>query len=211
MIWKQTWSGRVSDSSFGDMAPEIVVALLTDRHTSPEVLQAVAETWAESLPRAAFFVCERPEVIELCLLEVLAWAGLPASRLFIVGAGYAGRLALSLARKPDGFPCAGVLAYDASPEFPADARWRWGAAAIRLICRDGANSANAVWLEDAVRRLQALGVDARGAVLEQPGLTPASVRLGATYLAELAAAIDEHHWRSAAVRAAPAITEELRP
>jgi hypothetical protein len=192
------------------MTPEIVVALLADRHASPGALQAAAETWAESLPRAAFFVCVRLEAVEMCLLEVLAWAGLPASRLFIAGAGYAGRLALSLARKPEGFPCAGVLAYDASPEFPADAAWRWGAAAIRLICGDGANPANAARLDDTVRQLQALGVDARGAVLKQPGLTPAAVRLGAAYLAELAAASDEHHWRDAAMRAAPAITKELR-
>ena len=170
------------------MPPAILVALLPDRSDAWAPLQAAAEAWAPSLPHAAFFVCEQLDCLEPVLMDVLAWARLPLSRLLVVGVGRGGARALSLAHVPDGLPCAGVLAYDAIPEPPADAAGHWGGTKIRLLHGPAAPPRREPAIGEAVRRLQALGVDVRGTVLQEAGLTRPALRLGAAYLTELAAA-----------------------
>jgi len=135
------------------------------------------------------------------LVQRLRGACLDTSRLVLVGVCGAEGAALRLASGRAAPTCAGVLVCGGAPSLPlppeAERVGRGARLRVTWEARDPLSSAAAPG--DALRRLRAAGVDAQGAVLEgevgarggvtgaDPALSPALVRLGAAYLAELVA------------------------
>ncbi len=132
-----------------------------------------------------------------CRLEQ---AGLDGTRLVLAGIGGAGETALQLALGRDAMACSGVLACgDILPPLELLAGRAGGfGTRLRLVWTEDEPLFCAAALGDLLRCFRAAGVDAQGAVLaRQDGRSrearsssdpsPALVRLGRAYLAELVA------------------------
>jgi pimeloyl-ACP methyl ester carboxylesterase len=150
-------------------------------------LQEHAEAWATSLPGAAFAILGRLDKIRPDLVAALESVRLQPARLLLVGFGLGAQIGFWLALETATPACAGLLAYGASQyQAPEPALLR-RTVKIRLIGHKTGEPRNDNWLGNTVRSLVDLGINARATQLPEAGLTPSAIRLGASYLAELAA------------------------
>jgi hypothetical protein len=185
MRWRKTqddWKIRQT----GEAPAELLVAILTDCGPSARALADTASAWTNLFPRSDFVVFDRHDNLGVRISNALAMARLPPDRLLLVGAGRGARLALSFGLNATP-PCAGVLAYDALPEVPAAVPPANRRVKIRIVGHVFDDPGRDHRLGDAVRALGDLGIDARATQLIDCGLTPAAIRLGTAYLAELSA------------------------
>lgn len=162
-----------------------------------EIAANLAASWRPAVPTAAISILPVPERDPRAVAALLAGhidaTGLPPERLVLVGAYGTEMTALQLALGPDAPAWAGALVCGtnlpqlapcapASPHRTTRLRLIWEAT-DPLLCADA--------LGETLRRLRGAGLDAQGSVLgwnerdERP--TPALLRLGGAYLAELIA------------------------
>jgi hypothetical protein len=188
--WQKTtlgWIGGQADQT----RPELLVAVLADETTPAGVMRDVVTAWSATLPRTLFLIFDRVADrlgMESCLTKALEETGLPPSRLLLVGVRDAGTFGLSIALTAPHAGFAGLLAYDAVLEGMADRAGPAWRPKIRLIGRNGEGRSDDDLFARTIHELSAFGLDVRGTLLPDPGWTPSSIRIGASYLAELSAA-----------------------
>lgn len=187
--WQKTRLGWIGGRKKGQR-PELLVLILADRETPSAVLRGVAVAWAATLAPTLFVVFDRSvdrSSIEPFLTTALETAELPASRLLLVGVRDGGTLGLSIALRSGHPGFAGLLAYDPIlAETTVSARQAWRPR-IRLVGREGEGRVTADLFARTISDLSRLQLDVRGTLLPEPGWTPAAIRIGAAYLAELSA------------------------
>jgi predicted esterase len=197
--------------------PEALVVLLHDLGASAATLTSVAARWAKAVPTTAFIALDgieqrdpptssfpphtmlgldastEPTVLDCAtrhlepLLEhELRSCRLDASRLVLVGFGYGGTLALYMLLC-QGWSCAGVLAFAATPMRPLPRVLRIDRK-VRLIECVGDRDIGHSSLRDVVALLTTCGIDARGVLLAGSALSSdEAARHGGAYLVELVA------------------------
>jgi hypothetical protein len=175
--WRSTPAGQ---------KPVLLVAILTGGNSPPAGLWDAAAGWARLFPLSTVVIFKWHDDIEARLNSVLAEVRLPPERLLLVGFGEGARISLSLALG-GALPCAGVLIYDGLPDVPPAAIAVNPRVRVRIIGHTFGDPRHDDRLGAVVRQLADMGVDVRATQLADLGLTPAAIRLGAAYLAELSA------------------------
>jgi hypothetical protein len=174
----------------GTPETELLVAILIG-HSKPCLdWHAAAAAWSLSLPRAAFVIAEHapsPAMLEAFVSGALLRFGLRPSRLLLVGLGDGAKVGFSVTLQSPRPICASLLAYGAVPDLDVDPPLSGRQTKIRLIGHISDTNPDDQQFARAVRRLCSLGVDVRGTLLTDLGLTTSSIRLGAAYLGELSA------------------------
>jgi hypothetical protein len=175
-----------------DTVPDALVVLLAGTDADNGMATALMEAWAPRLPQAVFVILSsqhagatadgRMQICQRINME-LATYNLAENRLVLVGIDAGSTLVLGLVHESLQ-PC-GLLAI--ADGFPSTF---WGAKLdglkIRLI-QYGGEGDGVPPIMDAVHHMEKSGADVRAALVESSGATPAVLRLGGAYLAELVA------------------------
>ncbi len=189
MLWRKTEFGCAGERD-GAAPAELLVAVLLDADRPGALVRDAVAAWAPSLPSARFLLFNRwpsAGLVENVLPDALASAGLPPSRLLLVGLRGRATAGLSAVLGTAHPPCAGMLAYDGLPVRAGQLSPAARQVKVRLIGWRGEGSGDEDLFAQAIRDLGAAGVDVRGTWMVEAGLTPAAIRLGAAYLGELSA------------------------
>lgn len=201
------------------------MVVLLHPHGAEDAALALMRGWAPAVPMAALSAlpvagCAGTGQAWDAIFHGLERSGLPLSRLGAGrGGGCAGRRAAARVQ-PGGIGCAGVLALgDGLPPLAVlGGQAVEGRPKLRLVWTVDEPLFCAAALGGLLRCLRAAGIDAQGAVVARPDpaarrmgvntLSPALVRLGGAYLAELIAVALGGAPRT---RAAPSAAEPACP
>jgi hypothetical protein len=189
MQWRKTEFGCAGERD-GAAPAELLVAVLLDADMPGALVRDAVAAWAPSLPTARFLLfnrCPPAGLIEAVLLDALASADLPPSRLLLVGLRGTATVGLSVVLGAVPPPCAGMLAYDGLPVRTGQLSPAARQIKIRLIGWQGEGRGDEDLFAQTIHDLGAAGIDVRGTWMIGTGLTPAAIRLGAAYLGELSA------------------------
>jgi hypothetical protein len=174
-----------------ETVPDALVVLLAGADADNAMASLLMQAWAPRLPQAVFVILSSQHVgpadgqIQTCrrISMELAKHNLAENRLVLVGIDAGSTLVLELVHESLQ-PC-GLLAI--ADGFPSTS---WGAKLdglkIRLIQYGGERDVVPP-LMDVVHHMEKSGADVRAARVESSATTPAVLRLGGAYLAELVA------------------------
>jgi hypothetical protein len=191
MDWQDTEDGWVTLPCDGTDAALLIV-LLTQDGFDGRIARKLVAAWSGLLPQACFALLRaqsEPGAAERRLGELVSRLRVPPARLILVGLDGTGcEHAVALALRTSRATSAGLLCFGVWPACVANLPHPISHVRVRLIATAGEDAPDEEQFARMVRDLATLGADVRANALSQPGFSPAAIRLGAAYLAELAAA-----------------------